>query len=901
MRKKTKINFFGALLMMALFLSAGNSLAQESLPDSAPGGASVPEVVVLATVDIINAKMISQENGELKISFGLSNAIGVQDGVKYAVELRNIENGQLIDRKIFDEVLVLGERQTVEREVVYVVPKQLSGKFRVLLASQNEKGFSFGAMIVGDVEVQGTEKGISLDASGCFLKVSGSDESFNLTQGVDVSRDEELTLFCPASSSFEVEMEAIPSFKTNFRTAFGKTIAEEKGSPIRIGAGEKKEISLVIPKANSPQAYDAEIVLADGSGKKISNTISAHYVLQGLSGTIQNITLDKDVYDKGDAAQISFFWTGRADDFPDSRIGMSRAKTSVRILATDPEGKNCSEVFSKEVDTRFNGGKEDMKISMTEDCQGGRITVALLDDKGNVLDEKAFDFKGEKKAPAQNPVQKKNVSLLFLASMIAGAILLIGIIVILVKRSKNGGVVGAAMFFLVLSLFFSIKSAEAGSFSFPYSYWTASFTYSLSGYANIGSDGRYRFCAGDDMWMYMTGHWDGCTNTADSIMSTFYQNMANYPNGRVHPIQRTHDRDAAGWGLHRAPLASGNYQMSVAGAVFIGENFDENNSDYVSSSLYYLDYRVDNPINGQCGTPPGALCSSGDLSGPPTQIGSTMYWTCLGKTNYGCRAGSDASCSAPALVCQGTVPANATACAGDNTYVPLGTSWHYEAAGCTANKCEYVCNGGFVWNGSSCVSPSCQGNVPSNSDPCSGDNTGLSADTTRKAVTSCSSPAGSDPKCEYQCRSGFIPNAAGTDCVTPWCSPETRSGATVCPLDNTGLGGVTNSVSVLACSSPDGSSPKCQYKCTDPNACLVGEECTSPGADVYTYTCQAGVCGGENCGDSVQNSCTVTMSNNCGVVGTSFTTTADCEAHGKPCPAQTQCGPCAGNYREVEP
>jgi len=54
---------------------------------------------------------------------------------------------------------------------------------------------------------------------------------------------------------------------------------------------------------------------------------------------------------------------------------------------------------------------------------------------------------------------------------------------------------------------------------------------------------------------------------------------------------------------------------------------------------------------------------------------------------------------------------------------------------------------------------------------CPSDNTGLTADVAKTAVASCSSPAGSDPKCEMTCKTGYVVN--GNNCIA---SPPVISG-----------------------------------------------------------------------------------------------------------------------------
>lgn len=73
--------------------------------------------------------------------------------------------------------------------------------------------------------------------------------------------------------------------------------------------------------------------------------------------------------------------------------------------------------------------------------------------------------------------------------------------------------------------------------------------------------------------------------------------------------------------------------------------------------------------------------------------------------------------------------------------------------------------------------PTCTGTTPSSTTAtlCLGDNTGLTANTPKTVVNSCSLPEGSPPKCEYKCNNGFHVegNSCVADTVTTQPSPPT--------------------------------------------------------------------------------------------------------------------------------
>ena len=124
--------------------------------------------------------------------------------------------------------------------------------------------------------------------------------------------------------------------------------------------------------------------------------------------------------------------------------------------------------------------------------------------------------------------------------------------------------------------------------------------------------------------------------------------------------------------------------------------------------------------------------------------------------------------------CTGSVPPNANLCSGDSSNLTQNTS-RTLAANCSAPagsapKCEYTCVSGYALQNGRCVPTnqfSCTGSVPSNANLCSSDSSNLTQNTSRTLATSCSTPAGSNPKCEYTCASGY--QESGNQCVLVSC------------------------------------------------------------------------------------------------------------------------------------
>ncbi len=118
----------------------------------------------------------------------------------------------------------------------------------------------------------------------------------------------------------------------------------------------------------------------------------------------------------------------------------------------------------------------------------------------------------------------------------------------------------------------------------------------------------------------------------------------------------------------------------------------------------------------------------------------------------------------PQYQCTETVPSDSVLCLDDDKGLSQNTARTLVQSCTMQTKCEYACNQGYHFENGACVPVQpqyqCTGTPPSYAQLCSGDNTGLSQNTAVKAVSQCSDPM----KCEYQCDSGYAPNAQGTNC-----------------------------------------------------------------------------------------------------------------------------------------
>ena len=107
--------------------------------------------VRVATINVYNAKIISQSADSIKVGFDIFNRVGIQPDVRYSIALlQKLQNGgrALFNQKVYDEVLSLGENQTIHREVTYNFPPT-NGQYEVWVISASSDAFPFGQGFAG--------------------------------------------------------------------------------------------------------------------------------------------------------------------------------------------------------------------------------------------------------------------------------------------------------------------------------------------------------------------------------------------------------------------------------------------------------------------------------------------------------------------------------------------------------------------------------------------------------------------------------------------------------------------------------------------------------------------------------------------------------------------------------
>ncbi len=153
--------------MFSYFKSRGVAQSQDS------AGIQSRSAVV-ATVNMTDVISVEKESGIFDISFHLTNGVGVQPSVRYAVYLmRTNKDGTQtrMDSMVYPETFYLEENSSFFRTITYVAPSYLSGVYSLALESRTENGLPLAFAQVGNITLKGNGQYVEVVADTCFLAV----------------------------------------------------------------------------------------------------------------------------------------------------------------------------------------------------------------------------------------------------------------------------------------------------------------------------------------------------------------------------------------------------------------------------------------------------------------------------------------------------------------------------------------------------------------------------------------------------------------------------------------------------------------------------------------------------------------------------------------------------------
>lgn len=623
---KNKIALGGIVFLSAFFAFPSSAFTEEEIMRMTSEPVVVDETgnsqenqssgIAQAPIKVRKVEAIGTDKNKFSVEFDLENGASAQKGLKYSISLNEIlvsdgqeYTGNMAYEKIYDDLIDLAPNEKIHKKTEFEIPDYLGGRFQLWVEVRTEKALTLGMMVsTSKMEIEGTEKYI--DLKNCFLYIDGEqDKKYGLSQGVDISKNEKLYLSCEAENSFDEAVSVVPKIETYYRSTFGKKEESSKLEAMAIGPKEKKNLVYEISKMSEPQAYDAVFSLRNPSDEKdLSKRIAAHYVVQGMSATIQNYGLDKSDYKRGDVANLEVFITPSADGFPDSRGGGTKSDGYLlETLIIDGSNNECSQKASQEVQPDRNNEIWKISVLIGINCPGAKAVISIKDKNGKFLDGENEDIVTSDKAYRRSVMIARIAKILIVLFLIIIAAYLI---FSCFKCREKGRVIFQKMFIL-----FFIGSGLISGYL-----WTSkiqAFSGSMNRYINYVGGATFYFSSDKDIYgsgenmivvaWFAEDSW--CNNSvSDATMyaiingqnKTFFSCSGPYGtycawsffNDRFDSETRHFSQNFT------APSSQGTYS-AYFWATTNGGGWDNNGRTYIDS---WAAYQVINPPRTSCAT-----------------------------------------------------------------------------------------------------------------------------------------------------------------------------------------------------------------------------------------------------------------------------------------------------------
>lgn len=446
------------LLVVSLIFLAQTVFAEDPAPTpNLSPESSNSKVTIIADISIRDFQIISQEKNKFNLSFSVENAMEIQSNLIYGVELiKKVDEDKVVfsDSKTYLEDKITVTKETpVKREITYQAPNFLSGEYELWLKIKDESGMVFSLRSL-NVTLSGTNNFVEL-SNPCYLTIEGETEKYNLIQGVDLKPEEKIFLECQAQNKSSEKVSVNPRFELYTRDSFSsqKQIGNIAQDVFEFNPRESKLIKIPLVLSSQPQAYDVktELMKKNGSGYVLfSNPIFSHLVIVGKSATINSADLDKDFYQKGETAKISYLISASADGFRDSRHGGSNLQEPIlKVEMKNQAGQLCAAKI-EEKNPNFQD-KTTLNLVITQDCLDPQVTLELFDGPTKLYEKKLNVTTNVKEGIKTTDAEKKSSKLFLNLFLVISGLLLLVILYLLIKKRKNSQIVGIFFFSLILS------------------------------------------------------------------------------------------------------------------------------------------------------------------------------------------------------------------------------------------------------------------------------------------------------------------------------------------------------------------------------------------------------------------------------------------------------------------
>lgn len=392
-----------------------------------------PIVHIVADVNLQDCTYTQSTSADqsITITCNITNKLGNQGDVHYGIRLlkKTTESQEIIDTKVYDQVLSLSQYQTVSQKMVYIPPSYADGKYELVGFLSTSDGLLLSINDLGEITLKSSSPYLEIERNTCRIRVQGGLIPFDPNKGADIDPGEMLEVECAVKSHIPEDTTVVPSLITYKESVFGEVVSnvQDTKNPIVFKNNEEKIISFVFPEISTPQSYETIVSLRTPDGVEVSNNSAIRYTVRGISVTIQNVLLDKDYYAKGDMAKVSVFWTGSVNSLSgEGQLEINKKVTNLLLSIKDENDNYCAEekTFTTPSNETERNKLNDYSLLIARPCMNPQSVIKIVDNEGSVLAQKTValiskEIPKEDPIPASSPTPKNSIAARQAATYIA--------------------------------------------------------------------------------------------------------------------------------------------------------------------------------------------------------------------------------------------------------------------------------------------------------------------------------------------------------------------------------------------------------------------------------------------------------------------------------------------------
>lgn len=408
-----------SFLVLCFVLFAGSVVLAESSPTTEnPGGD-----ILIATANIRNAKIISQDKNVFNISFDVENGKFAQSGVKYGISLvdNSGKNPVLVDDYSYPEIISLSNDNTISKSITYTAPSDLNGEYDLYVILKNSSDLSLSIYNVKTITLTAFTKELEVLPKTCSISVGKT--NYTLANYISIKPSDTLKVSCSVVNNTDKEISVSPVYETHYYSVYGDIVSKSDNniSSTTINSKEKKTISFELPKLDKAREYVTKISFV--SGELSSDSVTLKYTVSGISAYLKNISLDKDSYKKDEIAKATIYLIPSFSKDKDANILSAN-------ISINSKGKACTSPLEQVIDN--SKIVTELSLPIISKCKNPQVSVSLKDGNGNILDSQDLTFE-----TAHRPVHLSTVQAILI---ILGILVVAGVatfyFIKLKKKSK---------------------------------------------------------------------------------------------------------------------------------------------------------------------------------------------------------------------------------------------------------------------------------------------------------------------------------------------------------------------------------------------------------------------------------------------------------------------------------